>query len=415
MRIAHALCCSLFFASGLAAQTLENLTPLRFTTTPVSVRGAGLGATSLPFEHDVAAAPANPAAVAAIKRPAFSASVAGMSFATVATVFEGNGAHSFRNREHSAGLSHVAAAVPLRSGAVSLWYRNEPHIQAGGPFTRALPGLPSRSGVDCSIDADCGYAFFPSATAISLKDTRYGAAAAWRFGSVSIGAGAELIELNERWETPRMVFGARSGDHLFEELGRTISDRDVVAIAGISWQATPRLTVAGSYAGGGSFARQTTICETAGLNGLECSSAMDVVDLANVRRADTLRAGALYRMSDRFRMTVEAVGRNYSVLSRESYSLTGVPAEFPYRDVIELHSGVEWILPGAVPIAFRAGWWRDPSRVNVDEISALIAEDVDHLTAGVGVEFSGLRFDVAFDQATRSDVRRVAVGLTRSF
>jgi len=97
--------------------------------------------------------------------------------------------------------------------------------------------------------------------------------------------------------------------------------------------------------------------------------------------------------------------------------------EFVAKDVIELHLGLEYLTRfKQYPMALRAGYYFDPAHDikynGTDSTSQLIypgGEDVQHLSAGVGILFfEALQFDLALDAAD-DDSYRLAISFAYGF
>jgi len=97
--------------------------------------------------------------------------------------------------------------------------------------------------------------------------------------------------------------------------------------------------------------------------------------------------------------------------------------DFQTTDVIELHLGLEYnTILNQYPLALRAGYYFDPAHDikynGIDSTSAAIytgGEDIQHLTAGVGVVFKeSLKLGVGIDAADNDDYR-VAISLAYQY
>lgn len=334
-----------------------------------------------------------------------------MSYEYKVPVYGGGELVAEKNDE--AGLRHAVFAFPLGSFAFAASYRQEPGIRVGRPFVSRGDGQGVPIGVDCYPRAECGLSFFMNNLVAARSETRYGVAAAWHRGTFAIGAGADVVELDERIQTPRLLVDPTSPAVAYDQLGRQLTGREVVFHGGVTWQVVPRLTVAASYSQGGTFDRETTLCTTEQVDSAECSSDLLTVHRTSIRRPDALRAGIALRVTDKLTIAGEGVRRNYSVLSHEPYSHLGLPLDLPYLDVIEPHAGMEYRWRD---LALRAGWWRDPSRFDIEgAVATTSTRDVDHVTLGAGFLLGRTRFDVAIDDARHTDVRSVTLGVTQTF
>ena len=123
---------------------------------------------------------------------------------------------------------------------------------------------------------------------------------------------------------------------------------------------------------------------------------------------DAYRAGASVGVTSRLRVVAEAVRRNYGRLADDAFTILGMHVRFPYHNVTEIHAGAEYKLP-SLPVALRAGWWRDPARFSASY--TVLGESVQHFTVGTGIDFGSARLDLAYDAGDHRVQRRAVVGL----
>jgi hypothetical protein len=62
-----------------------------------------------------------------------------------------------------------------------------------------------------------------------------------------------------------------------------------------------------------------------------------------------------------------------------------------------------------LPVALRAGWWRDPARFSAPY--SILGQTVQHYTFGSGVNIGSTRLDLAYDAGDHGVQRRAVVGL----
>ncbi len=129
-----------------------------------------------------------------------------------------------------------------------------------------------------------------------------------------------------------------------------------------------------------------------------------------------------------------ADGREVSVATCGDFSIAGVPypagAEIPcfspflnnfeIDDGLELHVGLEYLIERPRAIALRLGAWHDPDHQLTYNFNGRTPEELQpedrfglrfaagedelHVTGGVGVVFSRVQFDFAFDVSDRADI-----------
>ena len=381
---------SLFLAVTVHAQTIEQITFTRLYESPMSVRSAAMGGATDPAAADVSLIDLNPAAVAGLQRAAFSASAASRD-------------------EAETTFSHLSVAAPFGDFVLGGYYRREPDLESAQRFSGISPAASPYQ----PLCPTCLYLFPVRDAAFAQRDTRYGVTAAWSRGNFAIGAGAELRDLDRRHELARTSISPNTPLFVEERVLRHISGRSIVPSAGITWRATPRVSLAASYNGSGSFDRTTSACGVANIDAPACNTVLQQLNESTVEMPDSYRAGGSFRATDRLTLAAEAVRRNYSSLSHEPYSLIGSVERLPFFDVTELHAGAELTIRN---VALRAGWWRDPARSEplAERLASPIAgeTDQDHVTAGLGLLFGSARVDVSYDHAGDDGGHRAAIALT---
>ena len=400
----------LFSAVSLSAQTFEQLTNIRENESPMSVRSAAMGGASDAASPELTQMDANPAALAGTSRLGFSLGAAHVTARIGELEVIDNIVYSTRRDLDAMAFSHVALALPLGRGAVGFYFRNQPAVS--DLRSRVATGATDPYVFDCE---GCFYVFGARPVAFESRERRYGVAGAWQIGSLAIGAGAELQDVDDRVELVRMRLPNVVAPLQAEQLFRRTSGRKVVPNAGLRWSVTPRVALSAAYQGAAEFDRTSDVCRI-NFDILErtspCTSAVARLNASTEHRADALRGGLSVKVSDAMTVVGEAVRRNYGSLAEERFSIIDVPFTLPYRDVTELRAGAEYRRKS---FALRAGWWRDPSRFDPELVLAgRIDESVDHLTFGAGIAVAGGRLDVAVDHAGADYPRTISAGFTWS-
>jgi hypothetical protein len=406
VRIARMLliCSTLLFPLAVHAQTFEQLTFLRVNELPMSVRAQSMGAVSI---DDFAL---NPAHAAGVKSMQFSLAGARASYDLLDIVaLEPNFFTSRYVNVEKNDLSQVSLLVPVRSVVVGLWHRNDPQLSG----LRAIPiaGYGEWTASQCLSEAQYCTPFLFAALSPSFEreDKRYGASIAFERGAFAFGASAELQQLDERVSLQRTRFQIEPA--LMDRIVRRTSGSEIVPTVGVRWKASPKITIAAAYNGGGTYKTTNDACYAAGD---ACASAFGRIGASETKMPDAIRASLAYKPLENVQLVGEVVRRNYSGLGTLDASLfNGEAIAVPtYDDVLELHAGAEYKISR---VALRAGWWRDPARISNDLYQDYnLGQDHEHVTFGAGFDFGGGRVDVAFDDPDDDVLRRASVGVTFS-
>ena len=407
MRSALTLLLSLLFASALSAQSLEQIGLLRLNdTTPRSTRAVSLGGAADALGDDDMVA--NPASIASIARPRFIVQGARNAVAVTKYDLTQNSVITNRSWVDGSGLSQIAAVVPLQRGLIiGGYFASEPRLRGPDPLVTSFGTTPYETPACPTV---CEYALPVANASFERRDRRSGLALGWERGGIALGIGADLQQINERIETGRALLSLSTASPMpqNDRLFRRIDGRSIVPNAGVRWHVTPRVALAAAYNGGGSFKRRTSACNVNGFEFDSCASAVEQIGVSTVRMPDAVRAGVAFAATARLRLIGEAVRRNYSSLALDRFTVFGGESRFPYRDVTELHAGAEYRL-ASLPVALRAGWWRDPTRY----LQRFVAphDTVHHYTLGAGINFGAARIDIAYDGADTPMQRRALVGV----
>ena len=146
-----------------------------------------------------------------------------------------------------------------------------------------------------------------------------------------------------------------------------------------------------------------------------------------------LSIGFAYIPDDVWTLAIEAIYIDYSRITKELHAPYAYPggditviqghSDFEAGSVVEVHLGLEYLTRfKRYPLALRAGYYSDPAHDiryrGIDSTSQIIypgGEDVQHLSAGVGILFKdGLQVDLAFDAAD-DDSYRFAISLAYGY
>lgn len=402
----------LVLTGSAAAQTFEQSTSLRLAETPMSARAAAMGGASDPLGVDAADFATNPALLASVKRPLLSLSGAQTSYDILRLDFDRGDGPFFEPEvvpDHTnigQSFAHVAAAIPLRGFVLGVYARNEPSLRDGS-FNYAEGTADYEPVCQNPIGFDCNYALLLGVSAFERRERRYGVSAAFERGAFSFGAGAELQDVNERYEVVRGSIPLSFG---FERVVRRTTGRKIVPNAGVRWRVTPRVAVAAAYNGAAEHERVDDLCAFQ-LMSPNCTTRFVRLGQSNVGGADAWRASLAVAPVNNFLITGEVVRRNYSKLSDDPAYVVTTFDPVSYRDATELHAGAEYRL-GRLPLSLRAGWWREPSKIDGADLLGVESEDIAHRTYGIGIDVGAARIDLAYDDADAPAMRRTLVGIS---
>ena len=230
--------------------------------------------------------------------------------------------------------------VPAANATWAIYYDEPLSAKA---WTSTLPqGEPLAVGVDFSgslvpasqCGENCQVQLLPSPLVTWRFDTelgsrRLGAAAAWKLGPLALGASLRYEELHERWRPH-----APGTSIAFTEL----RDERFTWSAGAQWQITEAVRAGGSYRSGAAFPRP---------------------DGYFFRTPSSIALGVAADVRPNLTVAADAVRVRYNEM--EGGSPLTVAGSYEFPDVTELHAGAELRLATRVPVALRAGWWRDPT------------------------------------------------------
>jgi hypothetical protein len=376
------------------AQSFETLSSLRVTEETMSVRGAAMGNVSI---DDPAL---DPTALSQLERPLFSLAASRVEF----NVFDG---FTPRQTRDAVALSHALVAMPLGDFTVSAHYRATPELR--GDVRPGPGGSAAYEPYPCTV-MTCLLSYFSGEPVFERSERRYGGSVAWKRGPLSIGAGAEMHELDEVSAYGRFpaipVGNPLPPDPRFDLVVRRTSGRELVPNAAVRWTFSPRAAVAVAYNGAATFERVEQTCTLAFAPGYQCASEYVPFSRSTQALADAYRASATLAPLDNLTVVAEVVRRNYRNLSADA-----LDAFAAYRDVTELHAGAEY---RAGNLALRGGWWRDPARWDSElwDPARGLGARADHVTLGAGISAGPARIDIAVDDADVPSLRRASVGIT---
>jgi hypothetical protein len=405
VRTAQLLLLSFFLANAAAAQTLERSADLRLDdNTPRTARAAALGGTTDALGGvDMAA---NPATLMNVTRPMLLVQGAYASIGANRDFTRDNVPAAETIRVDASGLSYAAAARPIGSAVLGVYYAAVPRQAGPDPLIHSFGTAPYQQMLCLP---PCGYLIPVHPEAFERIEHRYGLALAWKLGPFDLGAGAEMQRIREVGENVVLGMTDFTSPATVVDPERLIEHaqtREVVPNVGVRWRATPRLALAASYTGAGSLTRSTLACNAPDIESPVCSSSTELLGDGTLPMPDTLRAGVSVAATERLRLLAEGVRRGWG----RQIIINVNTGRNAYHDTTEIHAGAEYKLGS---VALRAGWWRDPA--HIEDGHRVFADErvVTHRTIGAGIEAGhGARLDLAYDDASLPYQRRAVVGLT---
>ena len=270
-----------------------------------------------------------------------------------------------------------------------------------------------QAGADCTA-----FRTFPYYTAVNIDLETWGLATAYKLSdNFSIGASVKYQNFTEEALSFRTDFNLQP----LVVLAQNSDDSDYTYTVGFKL-GSPRskFNLGGVYKTGGSFEAPVALGE------FDTDFNLDVAEIGrpSFNIPDVYGVGLSYNPTPPLRINVDAVQVNYSDLVDDVLSIYDDIRDNPdYRreDVTEIHVGAEYyFLNSRIPWALRAGWWRDPEhslryagpQTSGNQTAAAIlfpkGEDQDHFSVGIGVAFTKLQVDAAYDTSDKFKVGSIS-------
>lgn len=449
----------------LAAQTTGGIEAgVQFDFSLPGARSLGMGGAFVSVADDATAAQANPAGLIALSKPEISVEGRGWNFfsnvpssghafgsPTNVGIDTVSGLQFSELKDTNFGAGLISAVFPSEKWAVSV-YRHQfvnftNRIEGEGPFRTSTLGVER---------------FNPSRGQIDLDIVSYGGSAAVRLGEqLSIGAGVGFYQfdinvINQAFLVrPNGVVLSAVQRPLFTGTGQQFGPADFSpANVGFEQQQSGDDTAIGFNAGflwrndvwsvGGAFRQGPTFEYSSRFlfgpafasEGFAPGTEIQGATPVQFNVPDSLALGASYRVNDALRLNFEYDFVRYSELlngdgngrpvetTGKFTPLADAQARFEGEQLVryltvddahQLRFGGEWIVRTGEPVlALRFGTWYDPDHrqrfENPDptnrvlqsyEIGLPKGENEVHVAAGLGLAFSRVRIDGAFDISPR--------------
>jgi long-chain fatty acid transport protein len=448
------LLCAALVALPLAAQNvdIEALSGLQFNFGNPGARSLGMGGAFLGLADDASAAEANPAGLTILRKPEISIETRNYQ---EQQIFSTSGTYPdivrtpFTHYSNRVVVTFASAVMPVKKFTFGAYYHEPLNNQGGGvvaPSFNQITGrqesstpnffLPANGG-EAITEKECEalrnsthnpfacleYRIDPFVSALDVRQRTFGVAGAWQIHpKFSIGATARYQRFRESAFTFRFTQDfdpstvsvqatakVNNGNVKIEEVD------DITFAAGFKWAPFEKFSVGGVYKKGPQFTTPLFF------SGSSTDFDFEQVAETSFHIPDTAGIGVSFRPLPVLTINADAVRVKYSNLTDDFVaSVADVrDLENPFRasDVTEIHVGAEYFFPTKIPVAIRAGWWRDPAHsiefrgpVNRPDFiaEALLfpkGESQNHVSIGAGLAWPRFQIDAAYDS---SDTYKVA-------
>ncbi len=444
MRILIAIAIVLAAAPSLGQNTdIEALSGLQFNFSNPGARSLGMGGAFIARADDATAAEANPAGLTTLRRPEIAIDMRDMR---VSQTIEVGGTWpwltSIEVPARDLDISFASVVVPLGDFAVAASYsrkldfHNEVDL-IGRYDTPAFHLGPSGllSADECAGVEGCGrHEIYPFSTFVHVELASWSLTGAWKRGPLSVGLGLRYSDFAEETRVRRIDLDQEgqpefrieqiNGSRLFG----SDHDSDVTFVTGVKWDFSERWSAGAVYKKGPSFPAPVY----AGL-AEDGDEGLHRMGSPRFHVPDVAGAGVSFRPAPLLTLSADVVWVEYSNLTDDFVSVIEFKSPqdvesiqgYGVDDGIEPHLGAEYFFPFEVPLALRAGWWRDPAheiafgapvRSAHDAAATILfpgGDDEDHWALGLGLSWSQFQIDVAFDRSPSNSVGSLSMVVRR--
>jgi long-chain fatty acid transport protein len=399
--------------SGFAQNTdIESLAGVKFNFGNPGARSLAMGGAFIALADDATAAEANPAGLTILRQP--EVSVEGRNFKILQDYTIGGVIPDRPLMDHftaygrRAELNFASVVYPVGNLSVAAYHHQQLNYNMAfaslgprffmGPSGAVDQQTCTQLGSECNI-----FDLSPFGSAVETMIKTNALAFAWGSGPLSIGASARYQELDHAAATFR--FAELGGELVLAHGNAQLAEKeeDITFTAGFKYAPSNRFGIGGVYKQGAQFDTRLLFVNFMDGNSVELGS-------PSFNVPDTWGAGIFFRPSPVFTITVDAVQVNYSSLVDNVITIYDLdPRSFTMEDVTEYHVGAEYFFQSRIPVAIRAGWWRDPAHqlaytgplTTPEEVATRIlfpgGQDEDHYSIGVGLAWPRFQIDAAYD------------------
>lgn len=384
-------------------------------------RSLGMGGAFLALADDASAAEANPAGLTIIRKPEFSFELRDATqekSVPLRGTFPQIESGSVETSTRLSQISFASIVYPVAKFSIAGYY----HRVAGFRVDQFLrepvffnvgPGGLVTAEACAQLGSLCSRGVLPPEQASIRGDLEtFGFAAARAIGSFSFGTALRYERYSQSgFITPFDLTGRAVGS-----FSQTAAGGDFTFSAGAKWTPVSGVSLGAVYKQGSVFRAPVTF-EPAGTG--------TRILIADVTRhfPSVAGAGISVRPAPALTFNADVIQIGYRKYGR---SITGSlttddPSLYRLDDGTELRFGAEYFIITKVPLAIRAGWWRDPahsteytgpSNTLQGAAASLIfprASHEDHYSVGVGGSWPSFQIDAAYDTARDAKTASVSV------
>ena len=445
---------------------IEALSGLQFNFGNPGARSLAMGGAFLGLADDASAAEANPAGLTILRKAEIS--IEGRNYLeqqlfTTSGTFPEIERTPFTHHSDRALISFASVVLPIKNKFTVGAYFHEPLNNEGagvvapvfdeftGDLIKTVPNfyLPTEvrngqafvvgepiSRVQCEQRRrDLNNPFTclefrvdPFVSALSVRQRTFGLAGAWQVHpKLSIGANVRHQRFQEAAFTTRYTQQLDPKQVLVQATARASGDEvelveatDTTFTFGFKWSPTDKISVGGVYKQGPEFETSLFYADTASQFNFEERAR------PNFHIPDIAGLGVSVRPIPALTINVDAVHVKYSNLADDhktvyTNSVGTLEDPFTIEDAIELRAGAEYFFTTKIPLALRAGYWRDPAHsvewngplTHPDFIAEAMlfpeGEDQNHFSVGAGLAWPRFQIDAAYDTSKHYKVGSLSI------
>ncbi|HUR81596.1 MAG TPA: outer membrane protein transport protein [Thermoanaerobaculia bacterium] len=449
------------FAAEAQNVDIEALSGLQFNFGNPGARSLGMGGAFLGLADDASAAEANPAGLTILRKPEVSIEARNyleQQLFTTSGTFPAVERTAFTHHSDRVVVTFGSFVYPIAKNFTIGGYYHEPLNNQGGGVVVAredeitgdvtpLPNfyLPAQSNQivggpitrqECldrrrttNNPFSClEFRVDPFVSALEVRQRTFGLAGAWQIHpKFSIGAtvrhqrfleSAFTFRFTQQLDPKQVVVQATA--RVEDGDVKIVEESDTTFALGFKWQPHEKVSVGGVYKQGPQFDAPLFYADSAsnfdfGAVGTSSFHIPDVAGLGiSVRPIPTLTINA-----DAVHVTYSNLVDDFQSINSAVRALNEQP--FEADDVTELHVGAEYFFTTKIPIALRAGYWRDPKHsvewtgpLNNPQFIAEsmlypAGEDQTHMSIGAGIAWPRFQIDAAYDTSQHYKVGSISV------